>query len=166
MPKDIINNYLLQGANAVWTPLPANAYIGTIRKNDITFPKSEHSKYRSILSELLYLSVFTRPDLEFNVSAFARRTHNPTLRHMYYQKRVLRYLVATTKVGISYTCNYHSKQKATLTAFVYSDWPGCCSTRKSPTRYIETFNGSPISWKGQQQNTVAFSSAEAYYIPL
>ncbi|GAA0138954.1 transmembrane signal receptor [Lithospermum erythrorhizon] len=53
--------------------------------------------------------------------------------------------------------------KLQLTAFSYSNWAGCPTTRRSVNGYIIKLGQTPISWKSKKQSTVSRSSVEAEY---
>lgn len=88
----------LQGKNAVWTRLPANANVGCAPADDKLLSKTDHTKYRSTVGELLYIAVCTRPHLPFSLCALARQIRNPTVRHAMLLHKILRYLVYTRSV--------------------------------------------------------------------
>ena len=48
-----------------------------------------------------------------------------------------------------------------LTGFTDADYAGDINDRKSTTRWIFTFNGSPISWASKKQGLITRSSMEA-----
>ena len=72
------------------TPCKANVYFEpnaeSVDKADVEFV----AKYRAIIGALIYLSVLTRPDIAYAVSATAMFMSNPTVEHETAAKRILR----------------------------------------------------------------------------
>ena len=50
-----------------------------IENEDLRKVKVDETKYRSIIGNLLYLSICTRPDIIFSVSKAARRAKEPNM---------------------------------------------------------------------------------------
>ena len=161
--NELLTKHNLNQANAVWTPLPANANISPAEDGEHILIPAMHSYYRTSIGELLYLAVCSRPDISFAVAALARHVHSPTTRHLNLLKRVMRYLSGTRNFGIRYN---RSRNHRGLEAFADADWAGCRSSRQSTTGFVITYNGAPISWKSIKQTVVALSSAEAEYIAM
>ena len=73
----------------------------------IPTPKNEEKKvdkelYQSIVGVLNYLQQASRPDITLATNQLCRYASNPGPQHMVAAKRVLRYLRATTNVGLTY----------------------------------------------------------------
>jgi hypothetical protein len=117
--------------------------------------------YRTVVGELLFLSISTRPDISHAVGQLARFVANPGLRHWAAAKRVLRYLNGTRSLGISFDGN----QPLELLGYADADWAGS-EERRSTSGYIFTYGGGAISWRSQRQPTVALSTMEAEYMSL
>ena len=77
--SEIVNRHGLQTTNGTLSPLSIfyDPHIA-----DATLSVSQHALYRTIIGELLYLTVCTRPDLTYSVNLLARNVHAPTLSHM------------------------------------------------------------------------------------
>ena len=116
--------------------------------------------YRELVGSLMWLSVTTRPDIAFAVSAVSRFLDRPTKEHWNAAKRILRYVKKTKNVSLTYTCSGQLE----FTAFSDSDWAGDMSTRKSTSGFVCLLNGVPISWGSKLQKCTALSSAEAEYV--
>ena len=69
---EIVNRHGLQTANGMISPLPIS-YDPHIA--DRTLSVSQHTLYRTIIGELLYLAVCTNPDLTYSVKVLARNVH-------------------------------------------------------------------------------------------
>lgn len=161
--NELLRKYGLHQSNAAFTPLPAEGDFSPAHLHENSLSTSEHRNYRTVIGELLYLAVSTRPDISFSVSVLARQVHNPTARHFLQVKRILRYLSGTRDQVLFYPS---TEARDTVGAFVDADWAGCVDTRQSTTGYIITLGHSPVSWRSQRQTVVALSSAEAEYIAL
>ena len=62
----------------------------------------DRTRYLAAVGALLYLAIFTRPDISFTVSVLARHCHRPSIRHWYAVKHVFRYLRDTEDLGLHY----------------------------------------------------------------
>jgi hypothetical protein len=111
---------------------------------------------------LLYLTVWTRPDLVFATQQLAKWSHDPYEKHRQAGMRVLRYLKGTTQLGITYTRGLPGSNR--LLGWADADWAACTETRRSTSGYISTLNGGALSWKCRQQKSVATSTSEAEYV--
>jgi hypothetical protein len=87
---------------------------------------------------------------------------NPGQVHMDAAHRVLQYLKGTAHLGLTYTRTPQST--ATLTSYADADWAACTDTRRSYSGYVLFLAGAAISWKSQQQKSVATSTSEAEYV--
>ncbi|KAK9676001.1 hypothetical protein RND81_11G047100 [Saponaria officinalis] len=75
-------------------------------------------------------------------------------------KRILRYLIGTSKLYLWYPMECHFD----LIGYSDADYAGCSVDRKS-TSGVATFVGPCIiTWGSKKQNSVALSTAEAEYI--
>lgn len=84
----------------------------------------------------------------------------PSLCHLTYAKRVMKYLRGTKSYGLLYP--RHGKS-IVLEAQVDSDYANS-DQRKSYSGYIILINGTPIHWKTKKQKVVTLSSTEAEYV--
>jgi len=83
----------------------------------------------------------------------------PKKDHLEVARRVLRYLKGHPGQGVL----LQSDSNLQVFAYCDSDWGACPLTRRSPTGFLVTLGGSPISWKTKKQGTVSRSSTEAEY---
>ena len=77
--------------------------------NEFSLTKIEHSTYRTMIGEVLYLATSTRPDICFAICALARIVRAPTDRHMKMLHRIFRFLSSTTNNGILFR-NYTARK--------------------------------------------------------
>ncbi|CAK1594594.1 unnamed protein product [Parnassius mnemosyne] len=151
--KQIINRFNMSDANPCSTPADNNVIL---KKNDsesnINFP------YREAVGALMFLSTVSRPDISYSLNVVSRYLNNPSKDHVNAVKRIIRYLLKTKDVCITYNCNKE------LVGFSDSDFASDIDSRKSNTGYIFMMNGGPVSWASRKQNTVALSTTESEYM--
>jgi len=119
-----------------------------IENEDLRKVKVDETKYRSIIWNLLYLSICTRPDIIFSVSKAARRAKEPNMEDWNNLMRILRYLKGTKKFEINFKNNPNVK------AYVDSDYGGDLETRRSTTGFLITFGGAPTNWCSKIQKSI------------
>lgn len=147
------------------------------------------SDYQKEIGSLIYLTIFTRPDLVYSVNYLARFMSNPTLEHYNYLNNVFSYLLKTKDLGLDLTLESIEQSTNNLTTNTRdisnsinllgisdADWGGDIDSRKSTTGNIFVLNNNKdnysnnsniaISWISKLQKTVAISSAEAEYMSL
>jgi len=163
--KELLSRSGMSTANAAFTPLPGTANLSPALQDEDVLNPVDHADYRSTIGGLLYLSVCTRPDLAFPVSALARHLHAPTPRHAALLKRLLRYLAGSLSLGLHYPFT-DSCTPSSLRAFADADWGGCLDSRKSTTGFVITVNDAPVHWRSKRQTLISLSSANSEYIAL
>ena len=87
----------------------------------------------------MYLSVSTRPDITYAVSALSQFNTNYRQEHWIAAKIVLRYLKGTSGYELVYR-----KTEKDLEGFIDADWAGCTYDRKSYTGYVFLLAGAAI----------------------
>ena len=87
---------------------------------------------------------------------------NPSNEHWCAVKRVLRYVKATSDLGLK----FESTESFALAGFSDSDWAGCAESRKSTSGFVFQLGKCTVSWSSKKQPIVALSSTEAEYIAL
>nr|KYP41500.1 Copia protein [Cajanus cajan] len=75
-------------------------------------------------------------------------------------KRIMRYLLGTTNLGLWYLKN----MSFNLVGYSDSDFAGCKIDRKSTSRTCHFIGSALVSWHSKKQNSVALSTAEAEYV--
>jgi hypothetical protein len=119
--------------------------------------------YRSILGQVLYIAITTRPDIVPAVSACGKFAENPGVAHWEALLRILAYLHGTQHLILELG---EVSKDIVLTAYADADWAGDLDKRKSRSGYVVLCNKSPIIWSSKLQNSVALSSTEAEYVSL
>ena len=121
--------------------------------------------YQIAVGSLLYLSLWTRPDIAFAVSSVARFCSKPEQQHWTAVKRIMRYLNGTINLGLLYTIQ-SSEDSAMCVGYSDAEWDGELSDRKSTSGYAFQMSGAAITWRSKKQSCVAISTAEAKYMAL
>ena len=115
---------------------------------------------------LMYLMVYTRPDLSFTINVWSRFVNKNNRTVWKYLKGVLRYLKGTFDSKLVYKRNSENNLEI-LTGYVDSDWPGDKITRISTTDYLfKLYDKCTISLNIEKQRSVADSSTAAEYMAL
>ncbi|GJV61668.1 hypothetical protein Tco_1467768 [Tanacetum coccineum] len=119
----------------------------------------DSSKYQGMIGSLLYLTA-CRTDIMFSVCLCARFQENPKTAHLEAVKRIFRYIIGISHLGLCYP-------KGTgIENIVYadSDHAGDYIDRKS-TSGVCTFMGYCLtSWFSKKQTALAISTTEAEYV--
>ena len=145
----------------------------------------EQFDYRGIVGSLLYIAQATRPDISFAVTALSRHVNRPSKHHTECAIHVLRYLLVTKNIGITYhkseekdsiqlqsfetqsTANpeHRSKkfahdeyEKNLQSNYCDADYGGSFDGR-STSGCIILLAGAGIRWFSRTQPTVALSTA-------
>jgi hypothetical protein len=119
--------------------------------------------YRSILGQVLYIAITTRPDIVPAVSACGKFAENPGKAHWDALLQILAYLHGTQHLCLELGA---VSKEITLSAYADADWAGDLDKRKSRSGYVVLCNDSPIIWSSKLQQSVALSSTEAEYVSL
>ena len=121
--------------------------------------ESRSLPYREIMGCLNYLCVVSRPDISFAVSKLSRYLSAYSRHHWNAAKNILKYLITTKDLSLTYSAN-----DGDIQGFTDADWGGDLETRKSTSGYIFLFGSTAVTWKTKLQSIVAASTLEAEYI--
>jgi hypothetical protein len=117
--------------------------------------------YSSIVDNLLYTQVCTRPDIAMVVGMLGRYQSNPGLEHWKVVKKVMRYSQGTKNYSLTYKHTDHLE----VVRYSDSDFVGCVDSRKSTSGYVFLLAArGAISWRSSKQTIVATSTMEAEFI--
>jgi hypothetical protein len=160
MILDLATKYGLENSHPRQLPMSASTMTASEGEPlDLTvFP------YRQLVGSLMHLSVTIRPDIAFAVGVLARHMAHPTAAHWQAAKGVLRYLVGTPKVGITFGANHAGGAAPQLQGYCDADYAADIDTRKSTTGYVFILLSGAVSWQSKRQPTVAASTTEAEYM--
>jgi hypothetical protein len=126
----------------------------------------DHSKYRSIVGELMWLSLITRVDIAHIASQLSRYVTKPLQYHLLAAYRVLQYLYHHRNEHLVFKGNPQRSPNDHMSSYdikvwTDSDFADEKSNRVSISGWAVTLNSHPITWKSKKQSTVALSSTEA-----
>ncbi|KAD5961360.1 hypothetical protein E3N88_12833 [Mikania micrantha] len=152
--KDLIQRFRMENSKAAATPFEPSLRLCPDEGKEA----EDVTEYRQMIGSLIYLTL-TRPDISFAVGVLSIFMQAPRKPHVFAARRILRYLNATTGVGIKFTKTVSPE----LVGFCDSDYAGDLSMRRSTTGYVFMYGMSPISWSSKLQPTVSLSTAEAEY---
>ena len=127
------------------------------------------SLYRSLIGSIGYAATTCRFDVSYSLSVLSRYLAKPNARLIEAAKRVIRYLLKTKHMGITWKITSEDKNTGfanTLFAATDASFAMCLLTRKSHAGYVIFLNHGPISYKSKLQNIVTLSSAEAEFVAL
>jgi hypothetical protein len=137
-----------------WTDAYGNMLSAQSKQAIADFP------YRQIVGSLLYLAIWTRPDIAYAVHSVAKHCANPTLEAIHACRRILGYIKHTLDLGLS----FHPGDLI-LKSFVDSSFSDDSENRKSTAGLIQYLGHSPIYWETFVANTtIPLSTAEAEYV--
>ena len=109
--------------------------------------------------------MYHQPDILYVVNHLGAYTANPSPQHYGTLKRILRYLVGTKDLGITYKSQENDKTDTLFqgyadAAYVNND------DLKPTTGYIFLSSGGAITWKSKKQTIIALSTMESEYVAL
>jgi hypothetical protein len=157
--EKISKKFGLEDAKISKTPMDT----GYLKQEGDIEPFTDQLMYHSIIGALLYIAVNARPDISTSVSILSRRVSNPRKCDWIAAKRVVRYLVGTKDLKLSFGS---AEDNCVLLGFSDADWAGDQEDRKSNTGFVFKLNGAAISWVSRKQNCVTLSSMEAEFVAL
>ena len=116
-------------------------------------------KYLSLVGSLLWASL-TRPDIAVAVSIACTKSIRPTKADLAAALRILRYLLHTPHVKLTYI---RSATAPTFCTYVDAAWANAPKSR-SRYGYIVCIHGAPVMWETKCTTMVCLSTAEAEYV--
>ncbi|UYV76700.1 hypothetical protein LAZ67_14001823 [Cordylochernes scorpioides] len=159
--EELLAKYRMKEAKPISTPMDSNSKLTKISSIEGENEPVKKVEYQSLIGSLIYLSVSTRPDIAYAVSALGQFSNDPRRQHWNAAKRVLRYLKGTSCLRITYR-----KSNEALHGYADADWGGNLVDRKSHTGIVYFLARGPIAWESKKQQTVTLSSTESEYIAL
>jgi hypothetical protein len=164
----LLKEYNMTAAHGVRTPA-AGATIMDDQSPQLG--TSAAATFQTLMGELQWLALCTRPDITYPVSQLQRYTAAPLACHMEGAKRVLRYLVSHSG-GLVYQRQPQGalastqRSPAELVGYADASFAADPETRRSHTGYVFMLSGAAVQWRSKQQSLVTLSTAEAEYVAL
>lgn len=166
--RELLEQYGMTECNPVSTPLsPGTVLLPATETDEVV--RSPAYPYRELVGSLLYMAMWTRPDIASAVNMLSRHMARPTTQHWLAAKHVLRYLRATPTLGLTYSGSTTPGTVTTdnLRGYVDANWgPDTHPQRKSTTGYAFTLHNAAVVWASKTQQTIAQSTTEAEYMAL
>jgi hypothetical protein len=147
------------------SPKPARPVLtpGVARGTDTSLLLHSSTLFPRLIGALLYLAVWTRPDISNATQKLSRVLACPTEDDLHAAYRILHYLSATQDLEIVYTAGTSPLCKAYCDADYASD-ALCVPKRRSTSGAVVFMAGGPIIWASKTQHSVALSTCEAEYM--
>ena len=162
--RKVLERFRLQDYKGISTPMEAAALPPSPPDNGEVVQRSE---YQSMVGNIMYAMLGTRPDFAYAVSALSKFNQALITAHHSAMHRTLRYLQATKNTGILYKGEPNSiTTMPEPVCYTDSDWGGDRDKRRSTSGFVLTLCGGAVSWKTRKQDIVALSMMEAEYIAL
>jgi len=146
--KELIKKFGMEDAKAIGTPMSPT----TVLDEDSNGKLVDETMYRRMIGSLLYLTA-SRPDIMFSVCKCARFQSAPKESHLSTIKRIIRYLIGTSELGLWYD---HSNNFS-LRGFSDADFAGDKIDKKSTSGTCQLLGNALVSWHSKKQNCVILS---------
>lgn len=157
--KRVLDRYNMSEAKPAMTPVDTSVKL---TKSDDNDEPVNQELYQSAVGSLLFLSMWTRPDITYAVGNVAKFCAKPSKKHWEAVKRIMRYLKGTINLGLQ----YEKGNSEECIGYSDADWAGDVQDRKSTSGYMFQMSGTAVSWRSKKQSCVALSTAEAEYMAL
>jgi hypothetical protein len=131
----------MENAKPIKTPMGINGHLDL----DIGGKSVDQKLYRSIIGSLLYFCA-SRHDIMLSVYLCARFQSNPKECHLSAVKRIMRYLVHTSHLGLWFPKVSNFK----LVGHSDADYAGCKIDRKSTSGTCQFLGKSLVSWASKK----------------
>jgi hypothetical protein len=153
--QDILKKFGMKDGKPIKTPMGTNGHLELNTGGKYV----DQKVYRSMIGSLLYLCA-SRSDIMLSICMCARFQADPKEVHLRVVKRIMRYLVYTSKFGLWYP----KGSTFDLVGYSDADWAGCKIDRKSTSRTCQFLGRFLVSWASKKQNSIALSTDKAEYI--
>jgi hypothetical protein len=156
----------MQDCKLVKVPIPVGARL-TVEQCPKTQEEIEdmaHVPYASVVGSLMYVMVFTQPNIVHAVGVLSKYMSTPGNEHWTVVKGVFRYLWGTKDYVICYQGKPEDDSEVEVHGFVDIDCVGDLDRRRSTSGYVFKLFDGAISCMSKQQATVALSTTEVEYM--
>ncbi|CAI7729002.1 unnamed protein product [Closterium sp. NIES-53] len=172
--EGLAEKYGLQNGGKAATPLPTSFTVEPCADEEVV-GESDRKLFHSMVGALNYAANHTRPDIAFATSRLASVVSRPSLEQLEAAKRLVRYVSATTSVGLEYSAVRQRQQRAAadlgkgemlLTCYTNASFNSVKADGTSIGGYVCLFRGGAVCWRSKKQNEVGLSSCETRYMAL
>ena len=153
--KDLLKKVNMDDAKEMKTPMYPTTYL----RLDEESTKVDKAQYKAMIGSLLYLIV-SRPNIMFSVCLCARFQKEPREVHLTVVKRIFRYLIGTSNVGLL----FKTRESFRLTTTVMLIMLVIQLKEKSQVEVVTLFCGNLVTWICKKQGSTTLSTAKAEYI--
>lgn len=143
----------MENCNSVRTPIDVNVKMDEYDDSE----QADIHDYQELMGRLMYLSVYTRPDLSFALSCLSQFNKDPRMIHLSALKRILRYLKGTINYRLEFGQKNSTKK---IICEADASWDRI-KDAKSFTGVMIFSERNLIHWRSKKQSTVALSSTES-----
>jgi hypothetical protein len=121
----------------------------------------ENFPYRQVVGSLLYVSIWTRPDISYAVGKLAKFNNHPTMQAIHAAQWLLQYIRCTKHLGLTFIPG-----DMRISQYVDSSFADVIIDRRSTAGEITFLGKSPIQWDSFvcDNYTIPCSVAEAEYV--
>ncbi|CAI7853551.1 unnamed protein product [Closterium sp. NIES-53] len=172
--EGLAEKYGLQDEVKPATPLPSGFTKEPCADEEVV-GESDRKRFHSMVGALNYAANHTRPDIAFATSRLASVVSRPSHEQLEAAKRLVRYVSATTSVGLEYSAVRQRQQRGAadlgkgemlLTCYTDASFNSVKADGTSIGGYVCLFGGGAVSWCSKKQNEVGLSSCETEYMAL
>jgi hypothetical protein len=144
--------------NLILEPWTAEHDAGVTPKQEYLF---NNFPYRQIIGSLLYISIWTRPDISYAVGKLGKFNNHPTMEAIYATQWLLQYMNGTKHLGLTFL-----EGDMKISTYVDSSFGDVVIDRRSTAGQITYLGKSPIQWDSFvcDNYTIPCSVAESEYI--
>jgi len=170
--NDVLKRFQMSDCTPVDTPCEANLHLAASDSPPLDKRNADVVRnYQQLIGACMYLTCFTRGDCSFAVNQCARFMSNPGPTHIAAAKRILRYLVGTRSLGITYRRGAMNSSLLSvgvetapnqLSASADADHAGA-DDRRSVSGWAIMLAGAMIAWSSKRQPVTAISSTESEF---
>jgi hypothetical protein len=152
---DILKKFRMDKVKSIKMPMCTNGHLDL----HLGGTSVDQKVYHFMIGSLLYLYAF-RPDIMLSVYICVRFQAAHKDYHLRVVKRIMRYLVLTSNLGLWYP----KGSRFELFRYLDADYAGCKVDRKSTSGTCQFLGWFIVSWSSKKQNPVALSTAVAEYV--
>ena len=157
--SNILMKYKITEPKIAPTPIDPNVRL---QKDDKYSKRVDIVQYQSIVGNLLYAAIATRPVIAHSVGVVSKFSSSPTEAHLTAAKWILRYLKGTASRAVK----YQKSDNGTLIGYSDADWVGDPEGRYSMTGNLFLMTQGPISLLSKKQSIVALFTSEAEHVTI